>query len=250
MSAAGEALFGRSPWIFWVLAPALLLGALAITLPPDYPDAWHLGTVLVCDAAALCLALALWPYHRVPGTARLLCGLVAASYGVYLLDAWLPGRIGPDDAAPSDPGLATAGFVVIGFPCLWFALRGRWPTAGARAEPPRVSFDGEAVRLAGLGPEELRFPWRSVVRIGYRRIVHLHEEPFLELHLADDPAEDEVLTLPPEWPGVAELAAVVDALPDATRDARDALPERVDASVVVWPSREAGRSLDAVPAAG
>ena len=61
------------------------------------------------------------------------------------------------------------GAFVIGLPCIWYALTGRWPGPGPE-EPPRVEFDREQIRCAdGVGDEsDTRFAWSAVVRIGFR----------------------------------------------------------------------------------
>ncbi|MEM7307500.1 MAG: hypothetical protein AAF682_12555 [Planctomycetota bacterium] len=131
----GERLFGGSPFLFWALAPALLVGAAVITLPPDYADGFALAAVLFCDAAALLLLLALWPYHRVPGARRLLTGLVFAAALHQLGEAWVPAWVPSKGTPPARLG-ATLGFLAVGLPCLTYALFGRFRRGPAAVEVP------------------------------------------------------------------------------------------------------------------
>lgn len=129
----GEALFSRSPFLFWALAPFLCLGLWAVGSPLEpWREADVLGTVvtLACDAAAMLLLLALWPHHRMPGVRRGLTGVVALAYGAYAFVTWNPGLL-PAGAEPGDPFRALIGLVVIGVPCFWYTLTGTWRGPGA-----------------------------------------------------------------------------------------------------------------------
>ncbi|MFT5048690.1 MAG: hypothetical protein ACI8QZ_000077 [Chlamydiales bacterium] len=128
MSTFGETLFGRSKFIFWSLAPCLILGMLAITFPLESGNGVRLTTILACDVLALLLIACLWPYHRVPVVRRLLMGSVGLLYALYLLAGWMP-ELMPRPPQPGQPvniWLASAGFLVIGVPCIKYALLGRF----------------------------------------------------------------------------------------------------------------------------
>ena len=243
MTAFGATLFQRSPFVFWALTPWLLLGALAITLPFHYETGWEIGTVAACDAAVLLLVLGLWPYHPIPHVQRILAGLVATAFALYALHEWLPGGLGPGEAGERRVDSLIGAFV-IGLPCMWFALTGRWPGPSPE-EPPNVEFDREQVRcIDGVGDEpDTRFAWSAVVRIGFRTTDECFSDHQIEFHLAGG----DRYAFPTGWPGVGDLIEAVRALPDARVESeRGSLANVVEAdSIVVWPSSEAGRSLDA-----
>jgi hypothetical protein len=121
----GEELFRRTRFKFWALSPCVVFGMAAILSPGGPGDGPHLASVLLCEAAGLLLLLSLWPYHRIPYVRRTLAGLVALAYVVYALDALWPELFGVGRGS-SNPGLALAGFLVIGLPCTVYLVRGRF----------------------------------------------------------------------------------------------------------------------------
>lgn len=125
MSGFGRNLLSGSPFLFWALAPFLVLGALAISLPPDYRDGYHLAAVIACDVTLALLAASLWPYHRSSVARRLLTGWVGLLFTLYALDAAFPGLL-PARGEPSSRVNAFAGFLVVGVPCWKYALLGRF----------------------------------------------------------------------------------------------------------------------------
>lgn len=108
---------------------------------------------------------------------------------------------------------------------------------------PTVSFDDARVWVVRVSGEDDGFPWESVRRIGYRTTDSWGSDHFLEFQLADG----RVVSIETGGPGALALCEHVDHLPD-TRfvPGRGSLANVIgDDSIVVWPSREAGRSLDA-----
>ena len=227
MSAFGTALFGRSKFLFWTLAPCLLLGALVVTFPADYEDSHHLAAVLLCDATAALLILSLWPYHLVPGVRRALTGLIAGAYALYTADAWFPGLL-PPKGDPSDRLKASMGFVIIGLPCLKHAISGRF-----RLDPEPIEIDEQdplmqtAVAEARAALPRLRrgfaeCPHSTLVRFAFvTDATHASGEALIEhlwgdlLELTATEARIEIVTQPhfhSEF--VDELRLPVDAIED------------------------------------
>jgi len=138
MSTFGETLFNRSKFIFWTLAPCALLGMAAITFPFEFDGSARAITILACDVLGLLLIVALWPYHKVPLVRRLLMGSVGLMYALYILAAWLPDLMPrpPQGGTAPNIWLASAGFVVIGLPCLKYAFLGRF-----YLNPPPILLD-------------------------------------------------------------------------------------------------------------
>jgi hypothetical protein len=86
------------------------------------------------------------------------------------------------------------------------------------------------------------FPWEAVQRIGYRTVDRLGDDHFLEFQLSDGRA----MWIQPGWPGASALIEHVNHLPDTRLDPQRGLLANVigNDSIIVWPSREAGGSLD------
>lgn len=172
MTVFGDELFRRTPFKFWTLAPALVLGMSVILMPGGPWDEEHVGAVILCEAAGVLLLFSLWPYHRLPFVRRALAGLVAATYLVYAFDALWPQVF--DWRGSSNPVLALAGLIVIGAPCTLYALLGRfrWRPAPLAIDPDeplllRASDQARAriPRLFELWPDaaeaHVRFPFES-----------------------------------------------------------------------------------------
>ena len=107
---------------------------------------------------------------------------------------------------------------------------------------PTVSFDAERIRLVAGSGDENGFAWADVRRIGYRTLDALGDDHFVEFHLADD----RVFRISTGWPGAIELSEHVRRLPDALFDPKRGCLANVigNDSIIVWPSRDAGGSLD------
>ena len=138
MAFFGEELFRRSPFKFWALAPCLVLGMAVILLPGGPGDFGHVAAVVLCELAGLLLLFSLWPYHDVPLVRRALAGLVALTYLAMLVEALARGADGLG---------AKIAFGLIGWPCVVYALRGRF-----RDESP---IDPDEVQLPEARAEAL-----------------------------------------------------------------------------------------------
>ncbi len=128
MGAFGETLFGGSRFIRWALSPFVLLFALVM---PLLIEEWTLTRVAVVGAVEVgCLALVagLWlPGRAGRGALRLAAALVFLAYAAYVTDEFLltDPRFGlPRHQTGAEPWNALLGFLVIGLPSLWYALRG------------------------------------------------------------------------------------------------------------------------------
>ena len=108
--------------------------------------------------------------------------------------------------------------------------------------PPIVSFDAERVRIVEASGEDDGFPWHAVRRIGYRTTVSWGADHFLEFHLSDGRR----VWVGTGYPGALALCEHVEPLPDTRLDPERGCLANVVAndSIVIWPSREAGSSLD------
>jgi hypothetical protein len=108
--------------------------------------------------------------------------------------------------------------------------------------PPTVSFDAERVRVVDAAGKDHGFAWDVVRRIGYRTLDSIGADHFLEFHFADGGA----MRIALEWPGALKLSDHVDRLADTRIDPKRGHLANVtdDDSIIVWPSREAGGSLD------
>ena len=107
---------------------------------------------------------------------------------------------------------------------------------------PNVSFDAERVRIAETSGEDAGFPWEAVRRIGYRTVEAWGEDYYLEFQLAD--GRDVWIGM--TWPGAMALSDHVDQLPDTRIDPKRGVLANVtrNDSIIIWPSSEAGGSMD------
>lgn len=123
-----------------------------------------------------------------------------------------------------------------------FLRRYRLAKAYARNPHPTVSFDATRVRIVEVTGDETAFQWDAVRRIGYRTTESFGDDYFLEFHLTDG----QVLRIVLSWPGAMALCDHVEHLPDARLDPERGILANVTSndSIIIWPSREAGGSLD------
>lgn len=143
MSRFGQTLFGRSGFIRWTLTPIVLLFAVFMPLSIE---AWTLVRVVlmaVMEMMCLCLLAGFWLPERMGHRAfRLLAGMVALCYVGYCTDQFFFSDEPVDTDAPRrrpSPLSALVGFLVIGYPCLRYALTGSFSENGRR---PAESHDG------------------------------------------------------------------------------------------------------------
>jgi hypothetical protein len=126
----GETLFGGSAFVRWTLTPAVFLFAV---LMPFLIPSWTPTTVAITvGIEIMCLALiaGFWLPARLGRWAlRVLAGLVFLAYFIYLIYEFLfseaPFKIF-EARGKASPRNALLGFIVIGLPCLWYSLFGRF----------------------------------------------------------------------------------------------------------------------------
>jgi cell division protein FtsW (lipid II flippase) len=149
MSNFGRTLFGGSRFIFWCVGPLSLLCGLGCVIGAPFALAakdWKAGTALVLlGICGVCLFLALLNSKRFLWAARVVTGIVALCYVLYFAETYF---VEKQSLTPSQkkseatPWNAIMGFVVIGLPCIWFTVRGRFRSeegANQSSEPTVMS---------------------------------------------------------------------------------------------------------------
>lgn len=124
----GEAAFSGSRFIFWCLAPVLL--ACAVGLPLMLTE-WTPTKVIVTigwSSACILAIPALYDSRRFWWAARALTFIIFASYAEYLVyEMFSSGKgFGPTRRSEASPWNSVWGFVIIGFPALWYTIFGRF----------------------------------------------------------------------------------------------------------------------------
>ncbi len=125
----GDVAFGGSRFIFWCLAPVLLISGVGL---PFLLGDWTPQKVIVTAAWTACSLLAipaLYDSKRFWWAARSVTGLIVLAYAAYVIHEFSFtddefGLTGP--RSESSPRNAILGFFVIGLPCLWYTIFGRF----------------------------------------------------------------------------------------------------------------------------
>jgi len=133
VSNFGNALFSGSRFIFWSLGPILLLGGLAfiglaIWAFPDAGANTRVGLALFGLFSLIGVPVLYDPVRFKP-LSRFMTGTVFAVYVWYLISEWTrhAGDTGTDrPGGLASPTNAVFGLVIIGLPCLWCTLLGRF----------------------------------------------------------------------------------------------------------------------------
>lgn len=128
MSQFGKTLFGGSRFIFWSLAPFLLLFALGL---PFWITQWTLKTlafVVVLESLMLLLLPALYAPQRFHWAVRMITALVFCLCLAYAIsEIWFSeSPVKTDGQAQASAENAVTTLTTLGLPCLWFAVFGRW----------------------------------------------------------------------------------------------------------------------------
>ena len=132
VSAFGETLFSGSRFVRWALSPFVLIFAVSM---PLLVENWTVKTtIMIAGMEVVCIALlagfwlparwGLWAF-------RLLAALVFLAYAAYVIDMMFLTKTSP-------PYQALIGFLVIGVPSFWFALKGRF---SLRAPPSQEELE-------------------------------------------------------------------------------------------------------------
>lgn len=119
-------------------------------------------------------------------------------------------------------------------------------TATRRTAFGEVVFDAEKITLRTTPGQTQTLWWRDVVRIAYQTT---DAGPWFDDHFLVFQQHDlKLFHVSLEWTGALALADHVHQLPDTQLGKLGTLANCTERqSVVVWPSRDAGRSLDAFP---
>ncbi len=132
MSRFGKTLFSGSRFIFWTSSPALLIFAIGISVIVLKEDDHSFGTIallMLMVATSLLLILGLYDPVRFRWSLRCVTGVVFLAYLAYLTDMVVLEKrpfTWPGNRAEDSPTNALLGFLIIGLPCLWFTLFGRF----------------------------------------------------------------------------------------------------------------------------
>ena len=139
MANFGETLFGGSPFVRWTLTPFVFL--FAVLMPFLIPSWTPAAVAVTVGIEIMCLALlaGFWLPARIRHWAlRVLAGLVFLAYFAYLIHGFFfseaPFKL-VEARSNASPRNALLGFALIGLPCLWFSLFGRFTL---RAESRRA----------------------------------------------------------------------------------------------------------------
>lgn len=139
MSKFGQTLFGGGRFIRWALSPFVLLFAV---LMPVCIDEWTFGRVVLMfgmELMCVCLLAGFWMPPRIGFWAfRVLAGMAAVAYASYLVHEFFftdKSFTVTDRRSDASPFNALLGFLVIGVPCLLFAVLGRF----SLRPPPKAS---------------------------------------------------------------------------------------------------------------
>jgi hypothetical protein len=128
MSRFGSTLFAGSPFLAWTLIPILLLFAVGmpLTVPDDPPTARPVAYLL--SVCAMLLALGLFNPRRFAWAFRIVCAMVALTYLAYMLEMFFSDGpfFGDGRRSSVSPVNSLLGFLIIGLPCLCYAVLGRF----------------------------------------------------------------------------------------------------------------------------
>jgi hypothetical protein len=147
MGHFGQTLFGGSRFIRWALSPFVLLFGVLMPLAIEQWTPMRVVLMFVGEAMCAALLVGFWLPGRIGRRAfRVLTGLVFLAYAGYLIDEFLFRAAGfrlTGSEAETSPRNAVGGFVVIGLPCLWYSLFGRFTLKPPPENPPETEKSDE-----------------------------------------------------------------------------------------------------------
>nr|AIA11614.1 Unknown Function [uncultured bacterium] len=130
MSRFGKTLFGGSRFIFWSLAPILIFCAAVLPLLVTRWTAATFFWVTLIESLLVSLTLGLFNPRRFRWALRCATGIVFGAFLAYAVDEiFLSGKsleAGSGNRAEVSPRNAIMGLLIIGLPCLWYTLFGRF----------------------------------------------------------------------------------------------------------------------------
>jgi hypothetical protein len=136
MSKSGKKLFGGSRFLFWSLAPILAIFAVVFPFMITEWTARSYFLVAIIEPMLVAFILGLLNPQRFRWATRCGTGLVFCLYLVFAINqVFLSGKslgAGSGKGKPGElsPLRAIMGLIVIGLPCLWYTVRGRWSLKG------------------------------------------------------------------------------------------------------------------------
>jgi uncharacterized membrane protein len=120
-----KVLFSGSRFIFWAVAPLLIVCAVALSLTASLSTPLHLAAIVLVDTFILLLVIGLYNPRRNQWALRCVTALVFLAYVAYWIDELREGKLLPSaDRGVESILAATLGLVVIGWPCFKFTWRG------------------------------------------------------------------------------------------------------------------------------
>ena len=134
MSIWGETLFGNSKFIRWTLSPLVMLFAILMPFLINFCiEKWTItATIIMLGLELMCIALLMgfWLPSKIGRWAfRGLSCLIFLTYASYLIYEFFfsdtPFRL-IENSGEASPRNALLGFIVIGLPCLWYSIFGRF----------------------------------------------------------------------------------------------------------------------------
>lgn len=127
MSQFGKTLFSGSRFIFWSLAPFLVLFAVVMPLSITEWNVTRVILITVMDAAALLLVIGLYNTKRIWWALRGVTAIVFFGYLAMLIDEFIHGDTTVKGLLRGDSPLEVIKtFIGVGIPCLLYTLLGRF----------------------------------------------------------------------------------------------------------------------------
>src|SRR5215813_1061435 len=119
-------LFGGSRFIFWALAPVLILFAIVMPLIVQKWTPVSITAVALLDSCALLLAFGLYNPSKNEWALRCVTGIVFVAYLAYLVEEIREGKPLRLWGTQGEESLRNAllGLILIGWPCIKFTLSG------------------------------------------------------------------------------------------------------------------------------
>lgn len=124
----GDVAFSGSRFIFWCLAPVLLLCGVALPFLITEWSATKVAIATVWSTTCLLAIPALYDAKRFYWAARGITAVIFLAYAIYLVQEWLftEKPFVPTARSQPSPYTSLLGFVIIGLPALWYTLFGRF----------------------------------------------------------------------------------------------------------------------------
>src|SRR5687767_3620712 len=128
MSQFGQTLFGASGFMRWTLSPFLLIFAVFMPLLIDQWTPLSMALMVGMELACVALLAGLWLPARFGRWAfRIVAALVFLAYAAYAVhEFFFTDKSLRGSGTGASPMGALMGFLIIGLPSLWYAIKGRF----------------------------------------------------------------------------------------------------------------------------